>query len=265
MKKWINLFAVLCFTAAGAQTISDYTYAYIPNEFKDFKDNKYGLTKVLATELQKKGYKIQKGDLMSQEVDGCQMVYPEVLNTSTFLRNKVKIEFRDCNKNLISSYDGMSLEKDYEAGFLEAIQKAMQKLMVSNPSTTPVVRKAQAQTQATAPKTQEAPVEKIVKGNDIPEQKEVTYTEPAKANQAEIFTNKNLNFNKINLSDRQFILANPNSSTPFATFRESTKRGVFRVQLADGNSTLGYYEEGNLVVELPTADGNFRKEVFNRK
>lgn len=261
MKNLLKFLLVFCFSVSYAQSVSDFAYAYVPNEFSDFKNDKYGLTKVLSSELQKKGYHIQKGDMMTLEADACQMVYPEILNTSSFLRNKVKIEFRDCNKNLISSYEGTSMEKDFETGFPDALKKAMQKLAASNPKTVSIVNKTANET----PKAKEVPVEKITKNADIPEQKEVVYPAPAKTSQAEVFINKNLNFNKINLSETQFILANPNSSTPFATFRESTKKGVYRVQLADGNSTLGYIENGNLVIEMPVSNGNFQKEVFSRK
>lgn len=260
MKNLLKFLLVSCFSVSYAQSVSDFAYAYIPSEFQDFKSDKYGLIKVLSSEMQKKGYHIQKGDLMASEVDACQMVYPELLNTSSFLRNKIKVEFRDCNKKLLSSYEGVSFEKEYEIGFADALQKAIQKMASSNPKAVSIANNSEKP----APQ-KEVKVDKITKNEDISVQQEVTYSAPEKTNQAEVFSNKNLNFNKINLSETQFILANPNSSTPFATFRESMKKGVYRVQLADGNSTLGYVENGNLVIEMPAPNGAFQKEVFSRK
>ena len=84
-------------------------------------------------------------------------------------------------------------------------------------------------------------------------------------NKAETFSNGTLNLNRIFISDSQFILASPNDSTPYAIFKESTKKEVYRVQLQDGSQTLGYVENGNIVIELPNADGSFRKEIFEGK
>ena len=40
---------------------------------------------------------------------------------------------------------------------------------------------------------------------------------------------------------------------------------VYRVTLENGTSTIGYSENGNLVIEIPTSDGNYKKEVFTAK
>ena len=47
--------------------------------------------------------------------------------------------------------------------------------------------------------------------------------------------------------------------------KESTKKEVYRVQLQDGSQTLGYVENGNIVIEIPNAEGSFRKEIFEGK
>jgi hypothetical protein len=51
----------------------------------------------------------------------------------------------------------------------------------------------------------------------------------------------------------------------FATFKNTTKSDVYRVTLENGTSTIGYTENGNLVIEIPTSDGNYKKEVFTAK
>ena len=71
--------------------------------------------------------------------------------------------------------------------------------------------------------------------------------------------------NKINLSNGEFILVNPNNSVPFATFKPSAKKDVFRVQLQDETATLGYVENGKILVEIPNADGSFKNEEFLKK
>jgi hypothetical protein len=57
-------------------------------------------------------------------------------------------------------------------------------------------------------------------------------------------------------------LAKSGSSVPFATFKSTSKDAVFLVKLADGNTTIGYFENGSIVIDMPQADGKFSKEVF---
>jgi hypothetical protein len=71
-----------------------------------------------------------------------------------------------------------------------------------------------------------------------------------------------VSFQKIQISKDQFILVSSSSSVPFATFKNTTKSDVYRVTLENGISTLGYTENGNLVIEIPINDGNYKKEVF---
>ena len=47
--------------------------------------------------------------------------------------------------------------------------------------------------------------------------------------------------------------------------KNTTKSDVYRVTLENGTSTLGYTESGNLIIEIPTSDGNYKKEVFKNK
>jgi hypothetical protein len=37
------------------------------------------------------------------------------------------------------------------------------------------------------------------------------------------------------------------------------------VQLENGVQTLGYWEDGKIVVEIPNSDGSFKREVFSKK
>jgi len=52
---------------------------------------------------------------------------------------------------------------------------------------------------------------------------------------------------------------------PFAVFKNSSKKDVFIVKLADGNSTVGYFENGSIVIDIPQSDGRYTKEVFTGK
>ena len=80
-----------------------------------------------------------------------------------------------------------------------------------------------------------------------------------------MYSNGSATFNRIFLANGEFILVNPNNSVPYATFKPSTKKEVYRVQLNDGTATIGYLEDGNIVLELANSDGSFRKEILSRK
>ena len=60
-------------------------------------------------------------------------------------------------------------------------------------------------------------------------------------------------------------MVNPNHSVPYATFKPTAKKEVYRVKLADGTATFGYLEEEKIVIELPNSDGSYRNEVYSRK
>jgi hypothetical protein len=57
-------------------------------------------------------------------------------------------------------------------------------------------------------------------------------------------------------------LVSSSSSVPFATFKNTAKADVYRVTLENGTSTLGYTENGNLVIEIPTSDGDFKRSFY---
>jgi hypothetical protein len=59
-------------------------------------------------------------------------------------------------------------------------------------------------------------------------------------------------------------LVSSSSSVPFATFKNTAKADVYRVTLENGTSTLGYTENGNLVIEIPTSDGDFKRKFLWR-
>ena len=71
-----------------------------------------------------------------------------------------------------------------------------------------------------------------------------------------------LTLQKIQIADDQFILVDGNSSVPFATFKSTAKKDVYRVKLGTGESTIGYYDNGNIVIEMPKNNGEFSNEIF---
>lgn len=250
MKK-IQLVAFLFLYASFySQNISDYSTIYIPKQFSDQKANKYNLNEALQTKLKAKKFVINN----ENTAYNCDMLKAEITNNSNMFTNKVIINFTDCNNKTIATLNGKSSIKEIEEGMHDAINMAIKGIGVASP----VAQNRSANTESVVDKTTQPEVSTVTE-NTVPK------TSAIIENKAEIFSNGIRNLNKIVISNNQFILVNPNNSTPFAIFKESTKKEVYRVQLQDGTQTLGYLENGKIVVEIPNQDGSYKKEIFSQK
>lgn len=249
MKKILQISALLLITFFYGQQVSDYQYIYVPEKFQDQDVNKYGLNDLLKLKLKQKKFTVitESKEKWPAELlqNPCQVLTADLLNTSNMFKNKVKIDFKDCDNKTISSMDGTSSIKEFDAGMQEALELAAKKIPTSMPVEKQMVVKTQdpVKTQAISSAKTETPAN----------------------NKSEVYSNGSLNLNRIFLANGEFILVNPNNSVPYATFKPSTKKEVYRVKLDDGTSTLGYLEDGKIIVELPNSDGSFRKEVFLQK
>lgn len=232
-----------------AQKVSDYKYVVVPSAFESFKKDNYGLSAFLTKNLKSKQYTIiseNRGQWPEEaNVNPCSVLNANVLNDSGFLRNKVILELKDCNSKVVSSEKGSSSIKEFEEGFQDALSKALINIPISRPVENPTLKQEVQVVKETA---QETP--------KVSEQK-------SQASKAEKYSNGKLSLQKIQIDAAQFILVDGNSSVPFATFKETTKKDVFRVKLGSGEATTGYYENGNLVIEIPKSNDEYSKEVFS--
>jgi len=251
MKKISILTCILAVATVFGQKVSDYKYISIPQTFKDFEKESYGLDNSLAKALKSKGYiVVQEGkDQWPSEIEknSCSFAVGNILNKSTFLRNKVELEFKDCNGKVLFSSKGNSSIKEYKEGYQDALRLSLVSLPASNPVANLQVVKTESSN--TEP----------VKNNSEPA------SVPVIENKSGKYTNGKLNLQKIQVDTNQFILADSGSSVPFAVFKTTSKRDVFRVKLSDGSYTVGYFENGNIVIDMPQSSGEFTKEVFSAK
>ncbi|MBD3902981.1 hypothetical protein NAL32_08635 [Chryseobacterium sp. Ch-15] len=249
MKKLSVLISSFCVMLSYAQKVSDYKYVVVPSSFESFKKANYGLSAFLTKNLNSKQYVViseNRGQWPEEaNANPCSVLNADVVNDSNFLRNKVILEFKDCNSKVISSEKASSSIKEYEEGFKEALSKSLVNLPVSRPVENTTFKQ---ETQVIKETTQETP--------KVSEQK-------SQASKAEKYSNGKLSLQKIQIDAAQFILVDGNSSVPFATFKETTKKDVFRVKLGSGESTTGYFENGNLVIEIPKGNDEYSKEVFS--
>ncbi|WBV59791.1 hypothetical protein PFY12_12155 [Chryseobacterium camelliae] len=246
MKKTALFILTLSSLTAFAQSVSDYKYISLPTKFETFKED-FGLAELLTKTLRSKNYIVVPSDKLqwpSEAKDNpCNVLMADIINDSGFLRNKVLVKFKDCNDKEIQSIKGASNIKEYKEGYQDALKQTYVSISPSKPSNQIPVKAA-----TTISATEEASTNSI-----------------SAENSALKFSNGKMDLQKIQVDKNQFILVSSNSSSPFATFKNTTKNDVFRVKLQNGESTLGYFENGNIVIEIPQSDGEYAKEVFSKK
>lgn len=234
---------------AFGQKVSDYKYITLPTKFETFKED-FGLGEMLTKSLKSKNYTVIPADKLQWPSDAqsnaCNVLTANVINDSGLLRNKVLVQFKDCNDKLVSSIKGASSIKEFKEGFQDALKLTFTSISPANPLNQPI---AQTKVQETNVSTQ--PITNV--------------SASTSDNSAVRFSNGKMDVQKIQIDNSQFILVNSNSSSPFATFKTTTKNDVFRVKLQNGESTLGYYENGNIIIEIPQSNGEYSKEVFSKK
>jgi len=251
MKKLSTIIAAVCFTFSYAQKVSDYKYIALPEKFSGFKNDQYKLDVLLSKTLKQKQYVVVSGNRSQWTAEAnsnpCSVLNADIINDSGFLRNKIVLEFKDCNGKVITSQKASTSIKEFEEGFQDALRQAL----VTIPVSTPKAIEAQ-------PSLQEVQYAEPVK-------EVATQTVENSSNQSAKYTNGKLSLQKIQIDNDQFILVEGNSSVPFATFKSTTKKDTFKVKLKSGESTIGYYENGNIVIEMPKGNDDYSKEVFSIK
>jgi hypothetical protein len=250
MKKITLIIITTCSTLAFGQKVSDYKYVSLPSKFETFKED-FGLVEGFAKTLRSKNYTVIPADKQQWPAEAkenpCNVVAADVINDSGFLRNKVLVQFKDCNDKVISSLKGASNIKEYKEGYQDALKQTYVSISPANPV---------AQTQQQTGVQQTEPVE----------QPAITNTTSANnGNNGVKFSNGKADYQKVQIDNSQFILVGTNSSSPFATFKATTKNDVFKVKMQNGDATLGYYENGNIIIEIPQPNGEYTKEIFSKK
>ncbi|MCK3686245.1 hypothetical protein [Maribellus sp. YY47] len=126
--KYLILLAVLV-TGISASAQQAYKYVIIPTYFRDFGDelNPFGISSTIQAELDKHSI---KGVFEYVEIpdDYCETLTVNVEKKSNVLKNKLKIELRDCMNQVIWENEGTGRSKEYRAGFGEAVVDALKDL-----------------------------------------------------------------------------------------------------------------------------------------
>ncbi|KUJ54715.1 hypothetical protein [Chryseobacterium aquaticum] len=249
MKKLSTIIAAICFTFSYAQKVSDYKYVALPEKFTGFKNDQYKLDVLLTNTLKQKKYTVVAGSRNQWTAEAnsnpCSVLNADVINDSGFLRNKIILEFKDCNGKVVLSQKASTPIKEFVEGFQDALKQALVTVPVSSPK--------EIQTETIVEEMSTSEPAKEVSNQTV---------ENSSSNQTGKYTNGKISLQKVQIDDSQFILVENNSSVPFATFKATTKRDTFKVKLKSGESTFGYYENGNIVIEMPKGNEDYTKEVF---
>ncbi|WP_228422386.1 hypothetical protein [Chryseobacterium aurantiacum] len=257
MKKISIMLLAVCSTAIFGQKVSDYKYISVPEKFQTFKNNSYGLEAYLSKALKSKSYVVLPANVdqwpSEAKDNSCNIITADVLNDKSLFTNKVIVQFKDCNNKIILESKGRSDIKEFEEGFPDALKQALVKVGVSSPTE---MLPAQTQASNATNTVQSSAVEKTTSS---------VSTVAAVATTASNYSNGKTDLQKIQIDANQFILAKSGSSVPFAVFKTTSRKDVFIVKLADGNTTIGYFENGNIVIDIPQADGRYVKEIFSAK
>lgn len=247
MKK-ISMFilAVGSTIAFGQGKVSDYKYISVPEKFESFKRSSYGLEEFLTKALHGKQYVVLPANRdqwpSEAKYNSCNVLNANVLDDSGLFTNKVILQLIDCNKKVVLESKGRSDIKEFETGFPDALKQALVKVGVSNP-----VSMLPAETSSIADNTQISVSETSA---------------PSMAPTAGNYSNGKVDLQKIQIDNNQFILAKTGSSVPFAVFKTTSKKDTFIVKMDSGNMTIGYFENGNIVIDVPQGEGKYTKEVF---
>lgn len=246
----------ICSTAIFGQKVSDYKYVSIPEYFVTFKGDSYGLEARLEKALKAKKYVVlpTNKDQWPAEAreNTCNVLNAEVLNVKSMFTNKLLLVIKDCNNKTLLESKGSSAIKEFEEGLADALKMALVNVGMSNPvAVQPAITQASNTSIATGSTQTSAP--------------ETAVIAPAAALGTGNYSNGKFDVQKIQIDASQFILAKSGSSVPFAIFKATSKKDVFIVKLADNNTTIGYFENGNIVIDIPQADGKYSKDTFAAK
>lgn len=129
MKKHFLILVLLLSIQGFCQDLNKYQYAIVPAKFDFLKEkDKYRLNTLTKLLMEKYGFITYiSTDIQPEEIanTNCNKVFVDVLENSSLFVTKVKVVLKDCKNNILFTSDqGTSREKEFGAGFNEALRNA---------------------------------------------------------------------------------------------------------------------------------------------
>ena len=129
MKKYVLLFVLFISVQGFCQDLNQYQYAVVPAKYDFLKEkDKYRLNTLTKLLMEKYGFKSYlTTDVQPDEIanTNCNKVFVDVIENGTMFVTKLKVVLKDCKNNILfTSDEGTSREKEFGAGFNEALRNA---------------------------------------------------------------------------------------------------------------------------------------------
>jgi hypothetical protein len=129
MKKFLTLLVLVISLQGYCQDLNQYQYAIVPAKFDFLKENdKYRLNTLTKLLMEKYGFiAYLSTDIQPEEIanTNCNKVFVDVLESGNLFMTKLKVVLKDCKNNILFTTEvGSSREKEFGAGFNEALRNA---------------------------------------------------------------------------------------------------------------------------------------------
>lgn len=132
---------VFMLSFSGNAQLNDYKYIIVPKRFEIFKQvNQYQTSTILKHLFATNDYNVIYNDALPAELNanGCLGLRAELEENSSLFMTKVNIVLKDCNGQVVfRSQEGRSKEKEFKAGYTQAIKNAFESLKALDYKYTP--------------------------------------------------------------------------------------------------------------------------------
>lgn len=113
----------------NAQSVNDYKYVIVPEEFDFLKSpDQYqvnSLTKFLFNKYGFEAYLKRDQKPYNKLTDPCKILYANVTGKATFIKTTLEVTLKDCNDQVIfKTSEGRSKNKDYKKAYHAALREA---------------------------------------------------------------------------------------------------------------------------------------------
>ncbi len=129
MKKQLLLLLLLVSSFGFAQTLNDYKTVIVPLKFDFLKtENQYRMSTLSKFNLNKVGFDVfYSNEVVPNSINRCAVLNYDIVKENGFLTTKLYVTFKDCyGKIVFQSEIGLSREKDFQAAYNEALNKAFE-------------------------------------------------------------------------------------------------------------------------------------------
>ncbi len=130
MKKLLLLTFIISAFGVSAQSVNNYKYILVPDKFSDFKENQYQLNYYLKKLLRQGNFTVLNEHVKTwpEEVrqNPCMVLKADLNKKKKLIKNGVELTFKDCYGVVNGSFRGISEIKDFDKGYQDALNQAMQ-------------------------------------------------------------------------------------------------------------------------------------------